>query len=347
MSAAADHHGPYAALRQLTAFTLRQAALSAVFLLLLAVTGFSRQEYAWLALFAALLTQCGVSLACLRLLGLVLPRDASWSWCWTALPLVLMVGACLAELLYSHLTLPWLLPALSASQLLVATLCFGAAVIALPLLNARRQANALQLADLRQAALSAELKSLQAQVEPHFLYNTLANTRYLMRHEPDKAVAMLDHLIAYLRTALPDMRAAMSTAGRELELASHYLSLMAIRYGDRLSTSIDCPAALRDAAMPPLMLMSLVENAVQHGLEPKPGAVHIAVQVREEQGSLHVLVSDTGAGPGVAVLGSGVGLRNVRERLQALYGEGAAFTLRAGEGATEALLQLPLQRETT
>jgi len=121
---------------------------------------------------------------------------------------------------------------------------------------------------------------------------------------------------------------------------------MAIRYGDRLSTGIDCPAALRPAAMPPLMLMSLVENAVQHGLEPKPGEVHIAVQVWQEQDSLHVRVSDTGAGPGAAVLGSGVGLRNVRERLQALYGERAAFTLRAGEGATEALLRLPLHRET-
>jgi sensor histidine kinase YesM len=346
VSTAADRHGPYAALRQLTAFTPRQAAFSAVLVLLLAAGGFYRREYAWLALFAALLTQCGASLAGLRLLRLVLPRDASWSWCWGALPPALMVGACLAELLYRHLTLPWLLPALSATQLLVAALCFGAAVIALPLLNARRQANALQLADLRQAALSAELKSLQAQVEPHFLFNTLANTRYLMRHEPDKAIVMLDHLIAYLRTALPDMRAAMSTAGRELELASHYLSLMAIRYGDRLSTGIDCPAALRPAAMPPLMLMSLVENAVQHGLEPKPGAVHIAVQVWQEQDSLHVRVSDTGAGPGAAVLGSGVGLRNVRERLQALYGERAAFTLRAGEGATEALLRLPLHRET-
>ncbi|HEY1149568.1 MAG TPA: histidine kinase [Pseudoduganella sp.] len=348
MSAAADHHDPDAALRQLTALTPRQAAFSAVLVLLLVAAGFYRRDYAWLALFAALLTQCGASLAGLRLLRLVLPRDASWSWCWGALPLALLVGASLAELLYRHLTLPWLLPALSATQLLVAALCFGAAVIALPLLNARRQANALQLADLRQAALSAELKSLQAQVEPHFLYNTLANTRYLMRHEPDKAIVMLDHLIAYLRTALPDMRAAMSTAGRELELASHYLSLMAIRYGDRLSTSIDCPAACRGAAMPPLMLMSLVENAVQHGLEPKPGAVHIAVQVWEEQDSLHVLVSDTGAGlgAGAAVLGSGVGLRNVRERLHALYGERAAFTLRAGEGATEALLQLPLHRET-
>jgi sensor histidine kinase YesM len=138
----------------------------------------------------------------------------------------------------------------------------------------------------------------------------------------------------------------MSTLGRELALAGHYLSVMTLRYGERMSTGMDCPPALADAVMPPLMLMSLVENAVQHGLEPKPGAVHIALRAWEEQGSLCMMVSDTGAGLGGKVLGSGVGLRNVRERLQALYGAQAGFTLRAGEAATEALLRIPLRRET-
>jgi len=337
--------GPATALRDLTSLTRREAAQSAGQLVLIAVVGLAAGKSPWLALTAALLLQAAICLASLRLLRIMLPRAASWAWCWGILPFLLMAGALLAELAYRYLTESHVLLALSPMQMMTGLLIFGAAVIGLPLLYAQRQASAIQLAGLRQAALSAELKSLQAQVEPHFLYNTLANTRYLMRHEPDKAIAMLDHLIGYLRTALPDMRAPMSTLGRELELASHYLSLMAIRYGDRLSTGIACPTTLIDAAVPPLMLMSLVENAVKHGLEPKPGAVHIAVRAWEEQGSLHLLVSDTGAGLGTTVLGSGVGLHNVRERLKALHGERASFTLRAGEGATEALLRLPLHRE--
>jgi sensor histidine kinase YesM len=333
-------------LRELTSLTQREARQTAAQLALLIVVGVLAGKYPWLALMAALLVQLIASLLVLRLMRIVLPRDASWAWCWGALPLALLAGACLAEQVYVRLVASWFLLAISPLQMIVAGLIFGVAAIGVPLVQARRQASALQLASLRQAALSAELKSLQAQVEPHFLFNTLANTRYLMRHEPDKALAMLDHLIAYLRTALPDMRAPMSTAGREMELATHYLSLMAIRYGDRLSTSIACPPALSDVGMPPLMLMSLVENAVQHGLEPKPGPVHIGVQAWEEQGSLNLLVSDTGAGLGGTVLGSGVGLRNVRERLDALYGDKASFTLRVGASATEALLRLPVHRES-
>jgi len=228
-------------------------------------------------------------------------------------------------------------------------MAFGILVAVVPLLYAQRQANALRVSELERAALSAELKSLQAQVEPHFLYNTLANTRYLARHAPERAVEMLDHLIAYLRTALPDMRTSSSTLGRECDLAGHYLSLMEIRFGSRLVTAIDCPDGLRGLPVPPMMLMSLVENAVQHGVEPKPGAVRVSVNAAlRGDGRLEIVVRDDGAGlqrgQGVALLGSGVGLRNVRERLQALYGGQAAFELRqAADGATEAELLLPAE----
>jgi sensor histidine kinase YesM len=158
---------------------------------------------------------------------------------------------------------------------------------------------------------------------------------------------MLDHLIAYLRTALPDMRTPDSTLGRECDLAGHYLALMEIRFGARLVTKIDCPEWLRELPVPPMMLMSLVENAVRHGVEPKPGDVRVSVTAAASgDGRLAIVVRDDGAGllgqQGTALLGSGVGLRNVRERLQALYGANAAFELRrAADGATEAELILP------
>src|SRR5471032_1227001 len=232
-------------------------------------------------------------------------------------------------------------------QIAAIVLAFGALVLALPLFLAQSQARTLHLADLRQAALSAELKALQAQIEPHFLYNTLANTRYLARHDPDKAVQMLDHLIAYLHSALPDMRRAMSTLEREFTLAEHYLALMAIRFGARLSYRLDYPPELGAATLPPLMLMSLVENAVRHGVEPKPGAVHVAVSAAMDGERLSIVVQDDGAGLQAGVLGNGVGLRNLRQRLEALYAGRATFALLGADGhPTRARLHLPLQTIT-
>src|SRR5471030_2601539 len=232
-------------------------------------------------------------------------------------------------------------------QIAAIVLAFGALVLALPLFLAQSQARTLHLADLRQAALSAELKALQAQIEPHFLYNTLANTRYLARHDPDKAVQMLDHLIAYLHSALPDMRRAMSTLEREFTLAEHYLALMAIRFGARLSYRLDYPPELGAATLPPLMLMSLVENAVRHGVEPKPGAVHVAVSAAMDGERLCIVVQDDGAGLQAGVLGNGVGLRNLRQRLEALYAGRATFALLGADGhPTRAQLHLPLQTNT-
>jgi sensor histidine kinase YesM len=214
--------------------------------------------------------------------------------------------------------------------------------LGLPLWQAQVRARAQQMAGLRHAVLAAELKALQAQVEPHFLYNTLANTRYLARQDPERAAQMLEHLIAYLHSALPDLRAQASTLGRECELAGHYLALMQVRFGERLQYRVDCLPELAETAVPPLLLMTLVENAVQHGVEPQPGSVSVCVLAGRDARGLRITVSDDGAGIGQAVLGSGVGLRNLRERLHALYGDKATFQLvaRTGGGA-ESRLVLP------
>ena len=331
---------------QLFGCSMRQGAVALAMLLAAGAAAGAAHAYAWLGLFGAMLLPPAVASALLPGAHALAPASRAWSWTWVLLCGALALAGALAQALYGAWMASVEQAGLTPLQVLACTLGFGALALALPLRHAQNQAGALHLAGLEQAALAAELKALQAQIEPHFLYNTLANTRYLARHDPVKAVQMLDHLIAYLRSALPDMRRQSSSLGREFELAEHYLALMAIRFGARLSIRLDCPPALRAADMPPLMLMSLVENAVQHGVEPQPGAVCVSVSASADSadGRLRVLVADDGAGPPANPLGSGVGLRNLRQRLAALYGDGAAFELRiAPGGATEAELRLPLR----
>ncbi|WP_426341957.1 sensor histidine kinase [Pseudoduganella sp. S-14] len=338
--------GPGAALQRLSSSSWKDWAWSALCAALVMGVAIWDGNWARIALFGCLVLGAYAAQLAAGALRWLLPRDAGWGLCWMALPFVLLASAGLAGLAYLQLVQVHRLAGLSGGQVMGSALVFNTLVLAIPLLIAQREARAMQLSALQRAAVQAQLKSLQAQVEPHFLYNTLANTRYLARHAPERAVEMLDHLIAYLRTALPDMRTPVSTLGRECELAGHYLALMEIRFGERLATQVDCPEELREAPVPPMMLMSLVENAVQHGVEPKPGTVRVSVTAVLRGGHLGVVVRDDGAGlqQGAALLGSGVGLRNVRERLQALYGGRAKFELRqAADGATEAELLLPLE----
>lgn len=188
----------------------------------------------------------------------------------------------------------------------------------------------------------AKLQALQAQVEPHFLYNTLANVQALTEADPPRAGAMVGHLIDYLRSALPRMRESTSTIGQELDLVRAYLSILKMRMGDRLSFDIALPEGLATTPFPPLMLPSLVENAIKHGLEPVREGGHIHLSVQERDGRLRVVVSDTGRGVAQPP-GEGVGLANIRERLAALYGGEGRLTLEANHphGAI-ATLEIPL-----
>lgn len=274
----------------------------------------------------------------------------SWALPWAWAIAALALGMAGAATLHRQLSTPQELIAFTRRDLLALAALAWAAALALPLAMQQRQAYRNELAALRLSALGAELKALQAQVEPHFLYNTLANTRYLARHQPERAVEMLDHLIAYLHRALPDMRSRASTVGRECELAHHYLALMAIRFGERMRYTVDVDAELADEEMPPLLLISLVENAVRHGVEPMPGTVTVAVRASPERADpeakarLCLAVIDDGAGLGrQGPIGNGVGLRNARDRLRALYRDAASLTLTRGpDGRTRAELLLPL-----
>ena len=179
---------------------------------------------------------------------------------------------------------------------------------------------------LRRQVAEAQLQTLQAQVEPHFLFNTLAAVEHLTETDPPRAAIMLRHLIAYLRGSLPDMRERNTLLGREVDLCQSYLAIMQIRMEDRLSVSIDVPEALRGLSFPPMMLQSLVENSIKHGLEPKPEGGAIAIAARLQGGRLRVTVADTGLGI-VENAPQGIGLSNIRDRLKRLYGESAALIL--------------------
>ncbi|MHA4868614.1 sensor histidine kinase [Duganella sp. PWIR1] len=184
--------------------------------------------------------------------------------------------------------------------------------------------------ELERAALNAKLSALQAQVEPHFLFNTLANLKYLIRTDVDTAQHMLDHLVGYLQNALPDMRSVSSTLERELALARSYLSIMQIRMGQRLRFHITAHDDVLTLPFPPAMLISLVENAIKHGLEraSRPGEITITAVLHSD--ALRVRVCDDGAGL-TEQMGQGFGLSNIHERLQLLYGEHASLSVTAGE----------------
>ena len=183
---------------------------------------------------------------------------------------------------------------------------------------------------LSKQAVEAELKLMQAQVEPHFLFNTLASVQYLTETDPPKAGALLGHLIEYLRAALPELRARSSTLGREFALAEAYLRVLETRLGPRLRFAIDLPAPLAAHAFPPNLLISLVENAIRHGIEPAREGGVVTLSARRDGDALVVCVADTGRGLGASPNpGRGVGLANVRERLDALYGARGTFRLDA------------------
>lgn len=181
--------------------------------------------------------------------------------------------------------------------------------------------------------VQAKLQVLQAQVEPHFLFNTLSAVDYLIETDPARASQMQKKLIIYLRGALPQMREESSTLGREIRLISSYLDLIKMRIEDRLEIEIAVPEALDSAEFPPMMLQSLVENAIKHGIEPKPEGGKVSVSAKVQGTQLWVEVRDTGVGlvdPDLLeapTSGTGIGLQNIRERLAMLYPGKSRFTL--------------------
>ena len=194
----------------------------------------------------------------------------------------------------------------------------------------------------------ARLSLLNAQVEPHFLYNTLASAQALTRSDPERAESMLGHLIAYLRRSLPRTLQGQSTLGEELERAHAYLEILKIRMGPRLSTRIDVPEALHAVPFPSMMLQTLVENAIKHGLESKPGGGTVWIRATGNGNEVSVTVADDGRGFNAESSGTGIGLKNVRERLRLAYGNAARFDIAANfPNGVAATITLPANTEKT
>jgi two-component sensor histidine kinase len=205
-------------------------------------------------------------------------------------------------------------------------------------LHAKRQALKLQ-------ATESQLRLLQAQIEPHFLFNTLATVQSLMDHDTPRAKLMLEAFTEYLRTSLSQLRSADSTLGAELDMAQSYLLLLQIRMDERLRFVIEADDQARAAIIPPLLLQPLVENAIHHGLEPKVegGQVHISATVNDAR--LEICVNDDGLGldapARVGRSGHGVALANIRARLKTRYADNAQLSLQPLPVGTRACLNIP------
>lgn len=206
--------------------------------------------------------------------------------------------------------------------------------------QAQQERMGRQLADAR-------LKLMQAQVEPHFLFNTLASVQTLAEGKAPEAARLTAQLITFLRAGLAGLREDISTLGREFKSMEAYLSIMQTRMPERLQYSLDLPDDLKDVEVPPAMLISLVENAIKHGLEPSPEGGSIDVQARSDGGRLRITVTDTGQGVNAATSGGGVGLDNIRQRLRALFADKAKLIVSQNQPhGFIAIIDLPLLEGT-
>jgi two-component sensor histidine kinase len=193
----------------------------------------------------------------------------------------------------------------------------------------------------RRRATETQLQLLQAQIEPQFLFNTLAEVQGLLDHDPERARQMLEEFTDYLRASLGQLRRADSTLAAELEMAQCYLQLLHLSMGERLHFAIDADQQVRTAVLPPLLLQPLVENAIRHGLGPRAEGGSIQIRARQRFGRLDISVIDDGIGLPEVAPGTGQALGNIRARLKARYGSNASLTLAVQAEGMRATLELP------
>lgn len=207
--------------------------------------------------------------------------------------------------------------------------------------NEVRQRRLLEAEQARRET-EAHLKLLQAQIEPHFLFNTLANVGSLIDSDPLRARQLLDRLNDWLRAALVRTRSPQASLGDELTLLENWLEILTVRFGTRLAWQIDADADCRALPFPPMLLQPLLENAVKHGIEPKLGGGRLTLHAQRRGNRLHIEVNDDGVGLEQPSTPAGTGLANIHARLRALFGDSAALSLNANpNGGVTAKLELP------
>ncbi|MFA9275122.1 MAG: sensor histidine kinase [Candidatus Aquirickettsiella gammari] len=255
----------------------------------------------------------------------------SWSY--------LVFVSILAMIIGGILGLGSLLPLLVFVSIMIKSLAGGKrrAEIAASDASTRADVEALE-----RRVLEAEMATLQAQIEPHFLFNTLALIGQLIETDPQQASIVHTHLIKYLRAALPQIREqGGGKLGQQLALSRAYLNIMQARMQERLTYEIECPAELEHVAFPSMMIQTLVENAIKHGLEPKTDGGHISILARQGEGEIQVEVCDNGIGFDLHA-DDGIGLSNIRERLKVLYGVKASLIIEVPEtGGAKLTLHIP------
>lgn len=264
-----------------------------------------------------------------------------------ALPIGLLIAVAVGTTLASALTGggSWHNP--HGWQSMLIGLFFGSIGAIAYLLHERAEMEArkrqLIQSESEKREIEAHLKLLQAQIEPHFLFNTLANVSSLIDGNPALAKSLLERLNDWLRVALVRTRSQSASLGDELNLLQNYLEIMKIRFGDRLRWQIAVPDNARRLPFPPMLLQPLVENAVRHGIEPKVGGGSIHIHAKTGASGLEIEVSDDGQGL-TGEVGNGTGLANIRARLLALFGHVAELKLRSNsQGGTSATLNLPIK----
>jgi len=211
-------------------------------------------------------------------------------------------------------------------------------------LSAQQATQRAETEQLERTVLEARMEALQAQIEPHFLFNTLASIDQLIQTDPPRASKMQQSLIRYLRSAMPQMRdGKRPTLGQQVDLCRAFLDIMAVRMEDRLQSAVNVPEGLKSAVFPSMMLLTLVENAIKHGLEPRASGGKVEISAEIADGALAVNVADDGVG--FAPRGEGgVGLANIRERLKALYrGRAELIITVPPTGGTCATIKVPYE----
>ena len=211
-------------------------------------------------------------------------------------------------------------------------------------LTARQATQRAETEQLERTVLEARMEALQAQIEPHFLFNTLGSIDQLILTDPPRASRMQQSLIRYLRSAMPQMRdGSRPTLGQQVDLSGAFLEIMTVRMEERLEPVVNVPEGLKSAVFPSMMLQTLVENAIKHGLEPKAAGGRLAISAEIVDGKLAVHVQDNGVGF-MPKSDDGVGLANIRERLKALYNGRAELIISVPpEGGTCATIKVPYE----
>jgi sensor histidine kinase YesM len=269
---------------------------------------------------------------------------------WGLVPIAILLGGTIGQVVGNLIwrSRPDLLPALYSKSQFIGLFFGSLGAIAMYVkerywvLETELKSRELQRLEAEKRSIEAHLKMLQAQVEPHFLFNSLANVAGLIEADPALARHLLEDLIRYLRASLKRTRAEGGTLGDELDLLEAYLDIFKIRLGPRLDYSFAVPDRLRALGFPPMLLQPLVENAIRHGIEPRIVGGRVDIAAVRLDGALELTVRDTGAGFAEA-MGQGLGLENVRARLAALFGDAGSLAIaELADGGVLATLKVPV-----